>query len=297
MGYRDTAVGAVVFLGRVLFFERNPAGVIKALGRALWHSLRPDSLFRAQALAYMMFLVFFPALLFLVGAAAWLIPGWEELLDGIRQVLPPGSRRAVVDSLRLASLQPSQFIVTGGLGMLLLGTQFMDTLTRVFGSIYGRKVTERFWLRRLRTLGMVLVTVIPWLAVGVLQVSGRWVRGWLAQELGVDFYAALQIIWTMGYFSLIFLTAMLVVAALYHFLTPGREESWHNVLPGAFLAMVLGYGVSSGFGFYVLNIAFYNAVYGGFAATIGLLVWMFLSALVILIGAQFNANLEDLPRL
>ena len=281
------------FLGRMLFLEHSPATIVRILARTIFDSLRPESIMRAQAVAFLMFLVFFPTLLFLVGAVALLVPGWEELLEDFRQVLPAGSRRAVVESLRLASMKPAQLLWTGGLGMLLLGTQFMSTLTRVFGMIYGRKVTEKFWRGQVRSLAMVLVAVVPWVLVGVSQVFGKWVRGWLVQGWGVDFNSAWQAVSASGYFSLVFLTATIVVATLFHFLTPGRAESWNKVMPGAVLAMLLWWVVSSGFGFYVRNIAFYDALYGGFAATIGLLVWMFLSAWSILVGARFNAELEE----
>ena len=58
--------------------------------------------------------------------------------------------------------------------------------------------------------------------------------------------------------------------------------------------MGLWWIVTSAFGFYVRRLAVYSLLYGGFAATIGLLVWMYLSAIVVLIGAQFNAELASI---
>ena len=278
----------------MLLFQHSPAAVLRAAGKSILRSMRPESMLRAQAVAFLMFLAFFPALLFLVGAVALVIPGWQELLEDFRRVMPPGSRRAVVDSLRLASMNPLQLVLTGALGMAMLGTQLMSSLTRVFGMIYGRTVPRGFWRGQARALGMVLVTVVPWVVVAMLLVFGRAVRGWVMAELGGGFQAPLQALWAAGYHALVFLTAMLVLATLYHFLTPGREEPWLDVMPGAALAILLWWVVSTGFGFYVRYVALYDAFYGGFAAAIGLLIWMFLSALVILIGAQFNTGLEDL---
>ncbi len=57
--------------------------------------------------------------------------------------------------------------------------------------------------------------------------------------------------------------------------------------------MILWWMVTSGFGFYVSRVAIYNVLYGGFAAAIGLLIWMYLSAVVVLIGAQFNYEMAQ----
>lgn len=268
--------------------------ILKAALRSIYASVRGGSLLHAQAVAYMMFLAFFPALLFLAGVVASVAPGWEELLTDFRLVLPPGSRRAVVDSLLQLSKYPSRLLLAGGIGTILLGSQLMFSLSRIFASIYESEQTAGFWRKQLQAVSMVVVTIIPWVAVSLLVVFGRNVRSWLIQELGMDFDRPVRILWTMGYFALAILTAAVVLATLYHFLTPNRYQRWSDVLPGAALAMLLWWVVTSAFGLYVRRIAIYNILYGGFAGAIGLLVWMYLSAVVILIGAQFNAELVEL---
>jgi len=263
----------------------------RALGRAIFLSLRGNSLFQAQAVAFNMFLAFFPALIFLAGAVTYAAPGLEELLEGLRVVLPPGSGRAVVDSMLQLSEYPGRLLVIGGIGTLMLGSQLMFALNRVFAAIFEAEDPRGFGMRQLRAFGMVAVTVIPWVAVSLLLVFARAVRGWLIEQLGIEFDRSIQILWIIGYFSLAILTAMLVLAAIYFFLTPDHRVRWHDVLPGAGLAILLWWIVTSGFGFYVRRVAIYNILYGGFAATIGLLVWMFLSAVVILIGARYNHEL------
>jgi membrane protein len=81
---------------------------------------------------------------------------------------------------------------------------------------------------------------------------------------------------------------MLVLSLLYHV---GRfgDRSWNDVIPGAIVATLLWWIVNSGFGFYVRHVP-YSLVYGGLAAAIGLLVWMNLFALIVLLGAAYNAE-------
>lgn len=264
---------------------------MRALGRAVFLSLRGPSLFQAQAVAFNMFLAFFPALIFLAGAIAYIAPGLEDLLEGLRVVLPPGSRRAVVDSLLQLSEIPIRLLVIGGIGTLMLGSQLMFSLNRVFASIFEAEEMRGFGMRQLRAFGMVAITVIPWVAVSLWLVFARAVRGWLIDQLGLEFDRTVRVLWALGYFSIGIVTAMLMLAAIYYFLTPDHRLRWNDVLPGAGLAILLWWLVTAGFGFYVRRLAIYNLLYGGFAATIGLLIWMFLSAVVIIIGARYNHEL------
>lgn len=272
----------------------NSRLILRIIGHAVVNSLRGGSLLQAQAVAYNMFLAFFPALIFLAGMLAYAAPGIEDFLEGLRVVLPPGSRRAVVESLLQVSENPSRLLLAGAIGTVLLGSQLMFSLRRVFASIYQAEDNRGFWHGQLWAVGMVLVTVVPWVAVMLLLVFAKHVRSWLIEALGVGFDRAVRILWTAGYFSLAILTGTLVLAALYFFLTPNHRSRWNDVLPGAALAMGLWWIVTTGFAFYVQRVAIYNLIYGGFAATIGLLIWMYLISVVILIGAQFNAELQTL---
>ena len=248
-------------------------------------------MFQAQAVAFNMFLAFFPALIFLAGAITYIAPGLEELLEGLRVVLPPGSRRAVVDSLLQASEIPVRLMLIGGIGTLMLGSQLMFALNRVFASIFEAEEPRGFGMRQLRAFGMVAVTVIPWVSVSLWLVFARSVRGWLIDQLGVEFDRSVRVLWTLGYFSIAIVTAMLVLAAIYYFLTPVHRLRWNEVLPGAGLAILLWWIVTAGFSYYVRRLAIYDLLFGGFAATIGLLIWMYLSAVVIIIGARYNYEL------
>lgn len=271
--------------------KEKTKAILHAIGVAIFRSLRGGSVLQAQAVAFNMFVAFFPAIVFLAGVLAYADPGLEDLLRGLRAVLPPGSRRAVVESLLALSERPGRLLLIGSVGTVLLGSQLMFSLTRIFASITGKPDRRTFWQYQFRSLVMVFVTVIPWVAVSLLLVFGKFVRSWMIEELGVEFSLPLQALWSFGYSALAIVTAMLILAALYHFLGPDRRGRWDDVIPGAALAIALWWIVTSAFGYYVRRLAIYNLLYGGFAAAIGLLIWMYLSAVVILIGEHFNAEL------
>jgi membrane protein len=84
---------------------------------------------------------------------------------------------------------------------------------------------------------------------------------------------------------------MMALTVIYRVARP-RERSLRNVLPGAMVATVLWWLVDLLFGFYVRRVP-YSVVYGGLAAVIGLIIWMQLSAVIIFLGAAWNAELEE----
>ena len=88
------------------------------------------------------------------------------------------------------------------------------------------------------------------------------------------------------------LLLMLFLAALYRY-APDRDKArWRWVTPGAAMAVVLWLVGSFGFSFYVNNFGSYNETYGALAGIIVLLLWLFLSAYVIVLGAEFDAETE-----
>ncbi|MFQ5817682.1 MAG: YihY/virulence factor BrkB family protein [Terriglobia bacterium] len=277
-------------------------GPAKAKGRltlarivsAIINSIRRGCLLQAQGVAFAMFLAFFPALVFLVGifvGSAQLTPALEDMLEGLKAVLPPGSRQPVLASLAQLSARPLQLLVLGFVATVFLGSGFMLALNRAFTDIYDTTETRSFWRRQGLAMGLVLLTVVPWVFVTLLVMFGKQVRTWLLLTLGREFGPAIRTAWTLGYFTVAILTALFVLALLYYVLVPNQHHHWRDVLPGAALALALWWIVTSAFGFYVRKLAVYSLLYGGFAATIGLLVWMYLSAIVVLMGAQFNADL------
>jgi membrane protein len=84
---------------------------------------------------------------------------------------------------------------------------------------------------------------------------------------------------------------MLALTVIYRVARP-QEDSLRNVLPGAMVATILWWLVDVLFGIYVRRVP-YSIVYGGLAAVIGLIIWMQLSAIIIFLGAAWNAELAD----
>lgn len=246
----------------------------------------------AQAIAFNLFVAFFPTLLVIVGIASSRIGGRTNLLDLITDLthyLPPGSQQIVSEFLVKRGPDAWKLVLLGWGGTLLAGSQVMKLLMEGIHIIYGDREKPGFLHRQLRGLVLLLITIAPLLAAGILGVFGRQLRRWMALEFGTT--APIHSFWVIFFPIAAMAMALMALTVIYRVARP-REDSLRNVLPGATLATLLWWCADVLFGFYVRKVP-YSFVYGGLAAVIGLLVWMEISAVIIFIGAAWNAELAE----
>jgi membrane protein len=246
----------------------------------------------SQAVAYNLFLAFFPTLLIAVGFATSPLGERTNLFDMIydlTRLLPPGSQQIVSEFLINRGPQAWKWALVGWIGTLLAGTQVMRLLMEGIQLIYGDRERPRYLQRQLRSLLLLLVTIAPLLVAAILGVFGRPLRHWVAYELSKS--SAVQALWGFFFHGAAIFLAMVALTVIYRVARP-RESRLRNVLPGAMVATLLWWVADVGFGFYVRRVP-YNVVYGGLAAVIGLLIWMQLSTVIIFLGAAWNAELAD----
>ena len=246
----------------------------------------------SQAIAYNLFLAFFPALLVAVALATSRIGGKTSLLDLITDLtrfLPPGSQAIVSEFLVKRGPDTWKIAVLGWTGTLLAGSQVMKLVMQGIHSIYGDKEPLGFLHRQVRGLMLLLVTIAPLLGAAILGILGKPLRRWIALEIGK--HTMLQGWWNFFFPAVAIVLAMMALTVIYRVARP-REHSLRNVLPGAMLATLLWWLANVLFGVYVRRVP-YNVVYGGLAAVIGLIIWMQLSAVIIFLGAAWNAELEE----
>jgi membrane protein len=246
----------------------------------------------SQAIAFNLFLAFFPALLIAVAVATSPIGGRTNLFDLISDLttfLPPGSQQMVSEFLVKRGPEAWKWALLGLGGTLVAGTQVMKLLMEGIHIIYGDYERPSFLARQLRALALLILTIAPLLVAAILGVFGRPLRRWAGAELGKG--PAVQTWWGIFLHGIAILLAMIAVTVIYRWARP-REHSLASVLPGAMIATLLWWVADIGFGFYVRKMP-YGLIYGGLAAVIGLLIWMELSTVIIFLGASWNAELAE----
>lgn len=247
----------------------------------------PGCVMLGQAIAFSMFLAFFPMLLFALGVLAntpFLHTALREIPERLRLILPPGSADVVSAYFVRKVAHPRKWMALGLGGTLIAGSQVMLGFMEGFRIIHGETSHPSYWRTHVRALVLLCVTIVPMLPVVVLTVFGRQARATLVQRTGLPHL--IHNVEFVFYATIVFVLAMVVLVALYRIGRPGHE-AYRNLLPGAAVATVLWWATEIIFGFYVRKMP-YDVVYGGLAAAIGLLVWMYLTAMIVFLGAAYN---------
>jgi membrane protein len=250
----------------------------------------------SQAVAFNLFLAFFPTLLVAVGIANTRIGGKTSLFDLITDLtrfLPPGSQQIVAQFLVKRGPDAWKIAIVGWAGTLFAGTQVMKLLMEGIHMVYGDELNAGFIRRQLRALLLLLVTIAPLLSAAIIGVFGRPLRRWYGREFGHPSW--LQGVWSVSFSIVAIVLAAVSLTVIYRVARP-RQERLRDVLPGAMVATLMWWLADVLFGFYVRQVP-YSFVYGGLAAVIGLLIWMQVSSIVIFLGAAWNAErAEDRSR-
>lgn len=261
--------------------------------KRVWQALRrvyPRCSMIAQAIAFNLFLAFFPTLLLVVGLASTWIGSQTALLGALRnftRFLPPGSHEIVGDFLGRGGPGAWKYALVGWTGTLIGGSQVMKLLMEGIHLIYEDQERIGFWHRQFRGLLLLLITMAPIMVAGILGIFGKPLRHWLTEELWKN--APVHSMWTAFFPLTAMLLAMLALTVIYWVARP-KEEHLREVLPGATVATLLWWLTNALFGFYVRRVP-YSLVYGGLAAVIGLMIWMQISAVIVFFGAAWNAEL------
>lgn len=250
----------------------------------------------AGAMAFYWFLAVFPALLALIGflGLVGLDGRFASLIPKAIEAALPGSASEVLDTaLRDVDQEGGASVIAVIIGISLslwAGTAGMVALQRGLDVAYGVKDDRTFLKGRLFGLILLVATgVLGGVATAAI-VFGKAIGAGIRQyvPLGVAFIP----LWTVGRW-LIGLLALAALFTLYYRLGPNRKSRLSlTCSPGSIIATIGWIVASVGFSFYVSSTGSYAQTYGSFTGVVVLLLWLYLSALAIVFGAEVNAEWE-----
>jgi len=269
---------------------------LKALRRTI-AEYREDNLSDwAAALTYYALLSLFPAFLVLVALLGLLGQHprtTNAVLDVIRDIGPSSAVdtfKGTVEQVVKNKGGAGTLLGIGLLASLWSASGYIGAFMRASNLIYEVEEGRPFWKKRplqlLVTLAMVLLLAVVALSIVL--------TGPLAKSVGehVGVEGAALTVWSIAKWPVLLAMVVTMISILYFAAPNVRQPGFRWITPGGILAVMVWIAASLGFGFYVANFGSYNNTYGALGGVVIFLVWLYLTNSAVLLGAEFNAEVE-----
>ena len=271
---------------------------ILSLWRGAKQFNRKNGWVMSSHIAMSMMLALFPFVLFTVALAGTLAKLFSQSVDLDHLVnLVFGNWPEPVATPILAELDA--VLATSNTGLITLGAVFalyfasngVNAVRLAMVQAYHDEDARPYWKVRLLSIGFVILGGIGILIAALFEVILPLYLHYLA-----DFFPALQLTdyVTPGLHGLV--AALLPFGAVFlcHLLLPGHMHRLSHILPGTVLTVALWWAAGIGFAFYVGSIAQYSATYAGLAGAMAAMIFLYVNAVILIFGAEFNSAMIDL---
>jgi membrane protein len=248
----------------------------------------------AAALTYYGVLAIFPALIVLTSILGLIgESATKPLIDNLGSVAPGPAKEIVTNAIK--NLQGDRgaagvLFIVGILGALWSASGYVSAFMRASNSIYDMEEGRPIWKTLPVRVGLTLVLLVL-LAVTTIAVV---LTGGIAEKVGnlIGLGSTAVTVWNIAKWPVLLLVVSFMFALLYWAAPNVKQAGFRWVSPGGILAVVGWLIASAAFAFYVSNFGSYNKTYGALGGVVVFLVWLWISNIVILLGAEFNAELE-----
>ena len=276
-------------------YERDP-GTMATLKRT-WKEFSQDNLTDwAAALTYYGVLALFPALIALVSIVG-LAFSPTQITDALNQIVGQLGPKSAVETLKGpiegiagGGTKTGVFLIIGVLAALWSASGYVGAFMRASNIMYevdeGREIWKLRPLQMLVTLLMILLIAVAAIAVVV--------TGPVAEAVGgaIGLGDAAVTAWSIAKWPVLVAIVAFMLAVLYYASPNAKVGKFRFISPGAIVAVVIWVIASALFALYVSNFGSYDKTYGSLGGVVVFLVWLYISNVAFLFGAQLNAERE-----
>jgi membrane protein len=250
----------------------------------------------AASLSYRFLLAVFPLFIFVAALGSFVASTLEienpatTLVDNVGDRLPPDARSTLVTELtKVLETQQPGLLSAGILFALWAASGGMSATIRAMNRAYDVEETRPFWKRTLLSVGLTLFAGVFFLAAFVLGIAGQAIAAATADALQLgDAYEA-----TIGLLRFVaVILGLLIALSVVYWAAPNAKLPFKFITAGAVLFLTAWLIGSLLFAWYVSNFGSYNATYGTLGGVVVLMVWFYLTAFALLVGAELNSMLK-----
>ena len=265
-----------------------------AAGRRTLTEFKDDFLQdRAAALTYYGVQAIFPGILVLVSLLGLVgQSATQPLITNLASAIPGTAQTILLDAVTRLQHGHSAAGVLATVGIILAlwsTSGYVAAFMRASNAIYDVPEGRPAWKTLPVRLGVTVLLMVLLVASAVIVVVTGGLARHVGQVLGIG--SAAVTAWGIAKWPVLFILVCLMVALLY-WAGPNARQGFRWISPGAVLAVVIWLIASGLFALYIANFGHYNKVYGSIAGMIIFLIWLWISNTAILLGAEFNAELE-----
>jgi len=235
---------------------------------------------------YYLILSFFPFLIFMITVISYTPILDEEVIFQLRPFMPEEVFELVLSNVEgMLSARSGTLMSTGMIMTLFVASNGIAAMMRGVNKAYRSSENRPFWKVRglaiLFTIALSLLIILSLLTLVFGELIGTYVFEWMGiSEFFKDVWQVSRIVITLVVMGLVF-------SAFYKF-SPNVKVKFKETLPGAIFTTVCWVLFSFGFAYYVNQFGEYTVMYGSIGGIIILLMWLYLSSIVVLVGAEIN---------
>jgi membrane protein len=265
---------------------------LRQLAKAAWHHIYSGNAFgRAAELGYYFTLALFPMLIFLLSLISF-IRGAEEIILGWLSTIMPEEAMGIV-----RGWVESVFEARNG-GLLSFSLLFslwtasfgVAALMQALNDAYKVKEGRPYWKAHLVALGLTIALSLLVMGGAFLITFGEKPAWWIAEFFRLA--SSFAVLWR-AFSYIVGLGMLLIGMAVVFYVAPNVKQKWSWVLPGALFSVLAFIAVSFLFSVYLRYAPSYSLTYGSLGTFIVLMIWLYLLGLIMCIGGQINAEIQD----
>jgi membrane protein len=273
--------------------KRSWLGTLKRTGKEFQDDNLTDW---AAALTYYAVLSLFPAIIALISILGLVVDPatiTRVITDVVSSLGPKSATDTFKGPIEQISSNRSGAVlglIFGIAAALWTASGYTGAFMRASNAIYEREEGRPFWI--LRPLQILVTLVLVMMAA--LVVLSLVITGPVASAIGgaVGLGDAAVTAWNIAKWPVMLVVVMVMLAVLYWSSPNAKPAGFRWVSPGSVLAVVVWIVASAAFAFYVGNFGSYNKTYGTLGGVIAFLVWMWITNVAVLLGAELNAETE-----
>jgi len=258
--------------------------------KRIYHRFREDEVpALAAQLAYYLILAFFPFIIFLITLVGYSPISSDQVLNSFSQILPLEAYSIIQKTIsEVVNIKNRGLLSLSFISTLWAASNGVGAIIHGINRAYDEKESRPFWKVKGIALVFTLILSVGILFAFIMLVFGGVIERKLVSLLG--FPAFFKFLWNVLRYVFMLTFLFIVFSALYLYV-PNRKLKMKEVLPGAAFSAIGWFTASMAFAFYIDNFTRFSVIYGSIGGVMVLLIWLYISAVIILIGGELNAAL------